>query len=214
MPAQPTEANSATYATDSIVVNQILGGQTALEAGTSITDLFKSAIEGDSDALKKLGKMGLDAAKVRGAKSLQDSSIGNIAESQLRQTLNPALTYLFKTMNHRTFTFTFDMKATSEPETTTIRNIIKEFKSIQAPLANSGDRFLRYPDSVDVKYKNDSFLHKFKEAVIKDVNVTYNTVGGAQWSQFKNTAPLGVRLDITIEELTTITRQDVDDGNY
>ena len=215
MPAQPTESLSAEYETATVNINQILGGKSMVEAGTAITDLIKSAVDGNADAVTKLMQGGLDAAGVAAWKAIPEGEIGNAVESNLRRVLNPSLTYLFKSMGHRSFSFSFDMKATNEQESRKIRDIIREFKSIQTPSVfdpNNGGRFLKYPDTVEVVYKNPDFLHRFKESVIQDISVTYNTTGGTTWSQFSNTAPVGVQLDITIEELTILTRENVEEG--
>ena len=202
-----------------------------------IKDALKRMTEGGSTGESVMGA--IDAAAIAGSAAftsqLRKLMRGNtIARAITGKAVNPQMTYLFKTVSNRAFSFQFIMNATNEAESKQIRSIVKEFKSIMYPsttqnegfgitLATSRDDpgrdfYLKTPDVVRVRYyygdAEHKWLHKFKDCVVKNVNVEYGGQSGT-WTQFggfteDGGAPTQVSLSIDIEEMSIVTQQDVE----
>jgi len=208
IPESPAQALIAEYDTPSIFL--LNTGKAGLDYVNQIRSI---GFSGDADDIQKLSDVGLNLGNTVGRSLIPDGELLQTVEAVTRTVQNPAVTYLFKNMSHRSFTFMFSFMPKNEAESNTVRDIIKELKLAQSPSisAGSADRFLKYPDTISVKYRNPEYLHAFKESVIKTVDVNYNAAGGT-YSQFKNTAPTAIELTLTFEELNIVTKEDIEEG--
>jgi hypothetical protein len=107
------------------------------------------------------------------------------------------------------------MIATDSSEAQAIKDIVKALKLAAAPdyIGGKEQGLIRYPDTIKVKYKDETHLHKFRKSVIKTVDVTYNTLAADKFTTFKGGAPLGVQLDLTFEELAIVTKKFIREGD-
>ena len=121
---------------------------------------------------------------------------------------NPALTYTFKTIEQRTYAFSFNMLAKTVAESNAIKNICDALREASLPTRrDSNSAFvLSYPDYVKLQYLRDDYLHKFSDCIIQTVDITYSSAGGDKYMEFDSGAPLGVQLDIVFEETTLPVR--------
>ena len=120
---------------------------------------------------------------------------------------NPTLTYTFKTIEQRTYAFSFNMLAKSEKESDAIRKICNALREASLPTRTENSVFvLAYPDFVKLQYLKDNYLHKFSECIIQSLDITYSSAGGDKYMEFDSGAPLGVQLDIVFEETTLPVR--------
>lgn len=126
---------------------------------------------------------------------------------------NPTMTFLFRNMTHRSFAYEFTFHCKNQNESNNVRDIIKEFRLAQHPSSIEGtsDRYLRYPDTVNITFGDERYLYGHKECVIKDITTNYNAGGGA-YSQFSNLAPTNISLSITFTELNILTKEDIEAG--
>lgn len=156
------------------------------------------------------------------------ANVGNIftsgsAEAKLEQLkgriVNPHMATLFKGMEFREFTFSFQMMARSAAESDMIRNIIYAFKYAMHPsynrqgAAKTGERFLYYPDNfiIGLFSPEDRYLFKISVSVLTNMTVDY--AGSGVPSFFLNTgAPVDVRMDLTFRELEIMTKERIEKG--
>lgn len=211
MPAQPKETLSATYDTlDSRLARSVNQSKEEIAAGLEQLSM------GNAEGIKALAEQGIDAVSNVATDIVADNEIVRaISASTVKLAGDPALTYAFKTMEHRSFQFSFNMIATNSSEAQAIKDIVKSLKLAAAPdyVGGKEQGLIRYPDTIRVKYKNDEYLHKFRQSVIKTVDVTYNTLAADKFTTFEGGAPLGVQLDLTFEEMAIVTKKFIREGD-
>lgn len=210
MPAQPKETLSAQYDTlDSRLARSVNKNRKEIAQG------LESLAAGNAEGIKTLAENGIDAVSNVATDIIADNDIVRaISASTVKLGGDPALTYAFKTMDHRSFSFSFNMIATNSSEAQAIKDIVKALKLAAAPdyIGREEEGLILYPDTIKVKYKDDTYLHKFRKSVIKTVDVTYNTLAADKFTTFKGGAPLGVQLDLTFEELAIVTKKFIREG--
>lgn len=167
---------------------------------------------------------------------VKDLSLNGLVGATLGISFNDNTLQTFNKMNPRTFEFEYIMIAKSETDVENIKGIIRQFKSSMHPSAISGRTgiFLGYPyiwRITPTGYRNRSatagipflrpdqpdqgfldFLPKTDLCALVDMKVDYtpdnnislNTAGFVQ----------AVRLSLSFTELSTLTREDIDEFNY
>lgn len=204
LPPTLSDQNSAIYDKEEMPFAAALESQTAMGNIRSqlekLTTIDSNPGENFMAGLDLMANIGQGAITGLMRKMLLSS---NITRRLTGTTLNPQVTYLFKTVNNRSFTFSFVMNAKTRNESDQIRRIVREFKTIMYPKSstfnellfgdnnnnlNSGrDFYLKTPDILRICYyygnSEHNWLHKFKDCVITSVNAEYGGQTGT-WTQF------------------------------
>ena len=123
---------------------------------------------------------------------------------------------LFGGVQLRTFSFDFDFAPRDPRESNEIKKIIRAFKvSMNAKNGSTGDDpssglFIKSPDIFQLTYKtgskNHEFLHKFKPMAL--LNMAVNYTGAGTYATYDNTAPIHMKMNLTLQELNPIYSED------
>ena len=130
--------------------------------------------------------------------------------------LNPNMELLFGGVQLRTFSFDFDFAPRDPRESNEIKKIVRAFKvSMNAKNGSTGDDpssglFIKSPDIFQLTYKtgskNHEFLHKFKPMAL--LNMAVNYTGAGTYATYDNTAPIHMKMNLTLQELNPIYSED------
>jgi hypothetical protein len=132
---------------------------------------------------------------------------------------NPYMAMTFKGIDFRSYSLTFKFTPHSEEESTTIQDIIKEFRKAALPsgcantgVGASGDGYIGFPNEIDIEYEGlgAKWLNKFKKCVIEDLNVNYTGVGF--FAGMTNGFPAETILTMKLTENLLVCREDIDKG--
>jgi len=131
--------------------------------------------------------------------------------------LNPNMELLFGGVQLRTFSFDFDFAPRDPRESDEIKKIVRAFKvsmnakngSTSTDNKDSG-LFISSPDIFQLTYKtgrkNHEFLHKFKPMAL--LNMAVNYTGAGTYATYDNTAPIHMKMNLTLQELNPIYSED------
>lgn len=239
IPPAVTEQNSAIYDKEEMPFFQSMVN--GMGENNDVAMTLQAQIKAMKDSEKGTGEKvlaGIDAAALVGSAAFTSQlrklfTSNTLFRAGTGRAANPQVTYLFKTVSNRAFSFQFVMVPMNNDESKMIRDIIREFKSIMYPQSATGftratgaadtgrDFYLKAPDIIRVRYYYGSaehnWMHKFKDCVVTDVNVEYGGQTGA-WTQFSSSedtndggAPTQVTLSINFEEISIVTQQDVNE---
>lgn len=181
-----------------------LAGSTAIAAGAeNLGKLNIGAAAGGT-----AGYLAGLALKTPGAGQLLGKTSGTAA--------NPKKEQLFKEVDYRTFTFTYQFFPRSAEEAANCRAIINEFKLHMHPefKANTGNFLYIYPSEFDIFYYNNGRenlnLHRHTSCVLTDMNVSYSPQG--VFTSFADGMPTQINVQLTFKELALLTKENIQDG--
>ena len=192
MPNQIAQATSVVWSDDDFT------SETAskyLEAGSK-------ALSGNA--------MGTGTALVSGklAQELKDKTI---LQKTMRITPgNSKAEMLFKSVDFRTFDFSYAFSPKSETEAANVMSIIRMFKHHMLPEFKDEAKFLYiYPSEFNIKYYHGNaenpFVEKQMTAVLTRVNVDYTPNG--QFNTFANGMPTQINMTLSFKELALPTKE-------
>lgn len=203
MPEKITAAYGFDYAGESLriasaglgiieSVADIFGGGTVVDDDTKAQFLAGISKElGRSFGAKLIDALGSAAGLTIGA-------LGAI-ERRSRQVVNPHMQFLYKSVNQRTFEYTFNFAPRSAKESEALDNIVRAFKFYSHPeiLSESGGRFHGYPAEFDIQYiskekkksgepyfQENDWLNRVGRCYLKGVSVDYS--GADTFSTFRH----------------------------
>lgn len=162
-------------------------------------------------ALNNLGAMG-DIATAQGLKT---PGAGEMMSKSSGTAANPKKEQLFKNVEFRNFTFSYQFFPRSEQEAQSVQNIIKQFKLHMHPEFRDANNFLYiYPSEFDIVYyangRENMNLHRHTSCVLTDLSVSYAPQG--QFNAFPNGMPAQINVQMTFKELALLTKKDIEDG--
>ena len=162
-------------------------------------------------------------------------------EKKRRRVLNPHMQFLFKSVNQRSFEYTFSFAPRNEKDSEAIDNIIRTFKFYAHPEIQAGGIFHGYPAEFDIQYiarenkdqpyaEND-WLNKVGRCYLSSVAVDYSAAGVFSTfrglkkdlpDRFRGTTPsstsrqgnppTNINLTLTFNELETLNRAHIAEG--
>jgi hypothetical protein len=145
------------------------------------------------------GKVALESAYSYDMASLSTGTI-----------IDPNVTPLFKGVNLRVLTLTWDLMPRSQKDSDTVSEIISTLRSSILPSRQGFEKSqaLSFPDAFGLKFTTPSnsdtfdYLKPATEAnwVCENMSVTYN--GGSTWSSFLNGEPTMVTITLSMREMT------------
>ena len=206
---------------DSLAGRTALG---ALESGNSFTvgSLLGDVAESSIDAVRSLfsGGEAARAVALRVAQNSGNREASGIASLATQTAINPNKRVIFKSVNLRTFQFTFTMIPTSPEEAEAVKQIVKRFRTelypeeISATVGGTTVPFgYKFPNRFLI-----SFVHagrpiatKLKPAYLDNVSTSYNK-GGAGFFPDGNFTETTISL--SFKEYSTLNRQDVEEGGF
>jgi hypothetical protein len=174
--------------------------------------------------LKGAGGFALEATKRLGIGLSEAAGVGDVSGAITKITgfaENPFSEVVFEKVNHRQFSYTFNLQARNKDEVTSIDKIIKLFKFHMHPeLENdiSGGRYFKVPSEFEIHYaykdQVNNYLNKISRCVLTDVSVDY---GGDQFSTFRQfddlgAAPVNVQLALSFTETEIMTKNLIAQG--
>jgi len=132
---------------------------------------------------------------------------------------NPFQALLYESPALREHTFSWKLVAKNYTESISIYDITKALKFHAAPgrfsaggEINTQSVFLEYPDQFDVDFHYDDFLYNMAPSVLKSISVNYHPDGPMyHTSQYGKKAPVAVQLDLSFQEVSIVTREDIND---
>jgi hypothetical protein len=186
--------------------------------------LFDAALTGIGKGFPAMG----EAVKKASEKIYQDTRGGadfqvyaaaqaaQVNDAFVRQTgkvLNPNLQLLFQGPELRSFNFTFQLSARSQPEADNIRRIIRFFKKNMAPTKSDNDIFLKSPNVFKITYneKVKKSLNKFKTCALRSFNVDYTPLG--TYMTFDDGTMVSYSLTMAFQELFPLYNTNEDYGS-
>lgn len=198
-----------------------LGTQTMLNVGEQAFTAIKNIVSAGSkvDAINELNRSGenvkLGASSII-ANALRTPGPGDVISKTSGYAGNPKQELIFKRVDFRTFTFTYQFFPRSETEAESIRNILKTFKLHMHPefKQDTSNFIYIYPSEFDIYYyvkdKENTNLHRHTSCVLTDLSVMYTPSG--TFSTFENGMPTQMNVQMTFRELATLTKDMIEDG--
>jgi hypothetical protein len=179
----------------------------------------KALTKGNSpqDTMSKDSSSGvLDAGKgyITGL-ALKTPGIGQLISKKSGVVGNPKKEQLFKSVDFRTFTFTYNFFPRSLEEYTKVQNIIYQFKLHMHPEFKDDSQFLYlYPSEFDIFYyqgnQENLNLHRHTSCVLTDLSINYTPQG--TFSTFNGGVPSQINITMTFKELALLSKETIMDG--
>jgi len=225
VPESVTDSNGVTWGEDTLngLAATALGIANDVITANSVKDAVQEGGDRAGDAVKQLVN---DKGSISAINSIFASAAVNalggttspegILARQSGSILNPNMELLFGGVQLRTFSFDFDFAPRDPRESNEIKKIIRAFKvSMNAKNGSTGDDpssglFIKSPDIFQLTYKtggkNHEFLHKFKPMAL--LNMAVNYTGAGTYATYDNTAPIHMKMNLTLQELNPIYSED------
>ena len=168
------------------------------------------------DAMKS-GSAGLriGASAITGA-TLQIPGAGEVASKFSGVAANPKREQIFKQVDYRTFSFSYQFFPRSKEEADAAKRIIYLFKLHMHPeyKKDSFNYLYLYPSEFDIFYYHGSEenmnIHRHTSCVLTDLAVSYSPQG--IFSTFADGTPTQINLQLTFKELATLSKETIQDG--
>ena len=125
---------------------------------------------------------------------------------------NPKREMIFKSVDFRTFSFTYTFFPRSEEEANNVDNIIKTFKFHMHPEYKDTNSFLYlYPSEFDIHYytndKENDYIHQHTSCVLTEMAVNYTPNGN--FTTFSNGMPSQISITLSFKELSAPTKETI-----
>lgn len=170
--------------------------------------------------LENAGKLKLGAAAgvtkdYLAGKALGVPGTGALLSKSSGVAANPKKEQIFKRVNYREFTFSYQFFPRNAKEAENVRAIIKQFKLHMHPEFKNAAEFLYiYPSEFDIYYyqngKENLNIHRHTSCVLTDLNITYAPQG--TFSSFSDGMPTQINIQLSFRELALLTKDFIQDG--
>ena len=165
------------------------------------------------------GVLGVVAKANPGAAALIAMNRGKI--------ITPKIELMFTGVKRRTFSYDFTFIPKSASEAAKVEEIVHMFKyhmassfsSTELPLGMdtggvSGTREMTIPDHFNIKYMyaagENTHINKIKTCILNQMDVDY---GGDKYVTYPNGQPQTTKISLSFQELYTVTKEDIVQGN-
>ncbi len=126
---------------------------------------------------------------------------------------NPLREQIFRGVNFRHFSFTFDFYPKTSSEANSIQKIIKLFKTQMHPEYKFDKYIYKYPDEFCITLYsggNTKFMPKIKPCVLTDLVVDYAPLGA--FVSTRDGSPVKTSLRLMFKELGLLTKKEIKEG--
>ena len=205
---------------------QLLGTLGEAKNATSGLEALKTLAGGAAGG--SIGEIGKAIGGLFGSANVGD--FVKLGSKALGVAINPHEEQFFNKPNFRTFNYAFTFFPKSEDEMEMVHNIIWLFKYHMHPgfdRSSMGGRVFKVPSEFEIfyYYKNNQndFLNKITRCALTKMDVTYGPEG--RFSSFneysmstglgevvKGAPPVQTNLELSFEEMTFITKSDIERG--
>ena len=172
------------------------------------------------DAMRYFARAGLTEL------GLGDNVLSGIAAAT-GTAINPHATAVFEGVNLRNHSFTWDLSPKSPDESTTVKNIIGEFRKASLPSYTNpvgavgdtttswGRALFQYPSMVDIFFVglNQEYYFYFKTCMITNIGVDYSPHGNAMFKDLQGSRPVFMNLRLDLMESQIHTKEDYATGS-
>lgn len=199
-----------------------LGNQVANAAGEVFRDAMKrgGTMGAFKDALTNYAatdtdfkiKSALQAAGLDTLRNLPGYDSGSRATGLA---INPYKAVLYRSPDFRSFNFSYKLMPTNKQEAETIRLIGKEFKLGMHPsfAAAFEDNVFKYPDVWRITIPQDKYLFKMLTCALTNMNINFHSEGTKSYFRdATDSIPMSVTLDLSFQEISVLTKTDIDGG--
>lgn len=148
--------------------------------------------------------------------ALQTPGIGEALSKSTGTAANPKKEQLFKEVQYRTFTFSYQFHPRSQKEADDVKAIIEQFKLHMHPefRPNTNQFLYIYPSEFDIYYyhkdKENMNIHRHTSCVLTDMAVSYAPQG--VFTSFDSGRPVQTNITLTFKELALLTKENIMDG--
>lgn len=170
-----------------------------------------------ADIVKQYNQGGVLAidiqANIDRASAVIANAVGGSANSQAnhlaKKALNPKNEMLFKGVEHRQFSLSWDLVPTSRAESIAYATAIEKLHEMAAPTLLDGEAFFKYPDTTKIVVQKSGGLEIINRpnSAITSINVQLTPDG--IWSQLADGRPVHTVLTIEFIELDLPTKDNV-----
>lgn len=190
-----------------------------LAGGTSAID--SGMLDAGGEAMRAmLLNVAQVPASITSAIGATDLDVKAMASLGTGTAMNPFREQIFKSVDPRTFDFTYKFLPKSAVESVNIYRIINAFKFHMHPELSAGGLFYIYPSQFNIVYyfnrKPNPTLFNISTCVLQNMTVDY---GGQQFSTFTPGAsgtaasyPTEINMKLRFVELETMTKERINEG--
>ena len=202
----------------SVDIDKLLSGEIGEVGGDALGSL-KGSLQGFGGGLDQKVRDALGGAAIAEVVNLFGANIDQNSFASRTQgvIINPNLELLFKGVDLRSFSFSFDMTPRSRAESNEIKGIINTFKRRMAPkttidggTANSKGIFIQAPDVFDIEFmsggQSHPFLFKMKTCALTNIQTNY--AGTGAYATYEDSTPIKMRMTLSFRELNPIYAED------
>lgn len=198
--------------------DDMAGAGALLGMGENAVNAISSAAKGGGiENLKNQFGAALNTASAFTAGVVLDNTpIGRALSKTSGVASNPKREQVFKNVDHRTFTFSYQFFSRSPEEAQQIRDIITLFKMHMHPeyKSDTGNFLYLYPSEFDIFYYNNGKenmnLHRHTSCVLTNMNIQYTPMG--QYNSFADGMPTMINITLTFRELALLSKELIADG--
>lgn len=187
---------------------------TVLDSAPKLVEAAKngSGIAGVLDEIKKGAGAG---ANYLAGRALSTPVVGEAISKLTGTAANPKKEQLFKSVNFREFTFSYQFFPKDVSEANAVKDIIQTFKLHMHPEYKDGSGFLyTYPSEFDIFYyvnnKENLNLHRHTSCVLTDMTVSYTPQG--IFTTFPDGMPNQINVQLRFRELALLSKENIEDG--
>lgn len=171
----------------------------------ALSDIAKESASAAGPAAFALGLSTPDKFGIKSTGGLQKA---------IRMAPNPRKEQLFKSVDFRTFQFTYEFYPRDEAEANEVNEIIYNFKLHMHPEFRDTNEFLYiYPSEFDIFYyhgtQENLNINRHTSCVLTDLTVNYSPQG--QFTTFANGMPTQITVNMTFKELSLLTKEKIQD---
>ena len=189
-------------------------------AAATVSDSMSNAVgeltKGNiSQSATDIGNAGGAGINYFVGKGLQTQGIGEFVGKVSGTAANPKKEQLFRNVDFRTFSFSYQFFPRSKEEAQKVQAIIKTFKLHMHPEFKDASNFLyTYPSEFDIYYyqngQENMNIHRHTSCVLTDMNISYTPMGIL--STFEDGMPTQINVQLQFKELALLHKQAIADG--
>lgn len=137
-----------------------------------------------------------------------------------RRVVNPHMEFLFKSINQRTFQYTFNFAAKSKEEADMIHRIIKSLKKNSHPEVDEISAFLKMPSEFEITFysnmKENQYVNRVLPCALTNIEVDYTPDSVTSFfkddGDEKGQPPTRITMNLTFSEVALLDKRHIEAG--